>query len=243
MRITLLTAFTAFLFSLAVAQSSSAPFYITNPIEGTVFKGGSSASIQWSNGLDQIAKVSLLTGTNAFTMQSTGITFNINGSLEEYTWKVPKDLPQGATFAIKIDYTKDGTVGSTYSSPFLITNTTGAIVTESFVSTKSSIVSSSLPSSTIGYVSLTTVVLNPASSIASVSSISNANISSASFSSTAASLSITTVLPPSTTKSIFLPSSATAFATTTPQIPNNGSKKLPAAYIFALMSLILVYLH
>lgn len=45
-------------------------------------------SLEWINGVDGSAKVSLLTGTNAATMKPTGYSFTINGADGEYDWKV-----------------------------------------------------------------------------------------------------------------------------------------------------------
>lgn len=45
--------------------------------------------LEWNNGVGT-AKVTVLTGTNAATMNSAGITFNINGADGEYDWTVSR---------------------------------------------------------------------------------------------------------------------------------------------------------
>lgn len=45
-------------------------------------------ALAWTNGVDESAQVSLLTGTNAATMTPTGDSFTIKGSDGEYEWKV-----------------------------------------------------------------------------------------------------------------------------------------------------------
>lgn len=45
-------------------------------------------TLAWTNGVDESAQVSLLTGTNAATMTPTGDSFTIKGSDGEYEWKV-----------------------------------------------------------------------------------------------------------------------------------------------------------
>lgn len=44
--------------------------------------------LAWTNGLDETATVTLLTGTNSLSMHSTGITFSVDGADGEYDWTV-----------------------------------------------------------------------------------------------------------------------------------------------------------
>ncbi|KAF1803044.1 hypothetical protein V8B55DRAFT_1502016 [Mucor lusitanicus] len=200
---------TSLLFIAAVVAQTTAPFYLTSPIVGTTYKAGSTVTITWTNGVDESAQVSLLTGTSAATMHPTGDTFTIKGSDGEYDWKVPSDLPQNATFSFKIDYTDSkGVSGSTYSSGFTITGTTGDVVSQSFVS------------------SIATAVSSAASS--AVSSTSSAAITSSSVRPSSSS-SVSQTSSAATT-------SATASASTTPQAPSAASGfKAPTVAICAIV--------
>ncbi|KAL9555726.1 hypothetical protein MBANPS3_002223 [Mucor bainieri] len=200
---------TSLLFVAAVVAQTTAPFYLTSPIVGTTYKAGSTVTITWTNGVDESADVSLLTGTSAATMHPTGDTFTIKGSDGEYDWKVPSDLPQNATFSFKIDYTDaKGVAGSTYSSGFTITGTTGDVVSQSFVSSIATAVSSAASSA-----------VPSASSTALVSSSARpSSTSSVPQTSSAAS------------------TSATASASTTPQAPSAASGfKAPTVAICAIV--------
>ncbi|KAL7317778.1 hypothetical protein PS15m_004087 [Mucor circinelloides] len=180
------------LFVAAVVAQTTAPFYLTSPIVGTTYKAGSTVTITWTNGVDESAEVSLLTGTSAATMHPTGDTFTIKGSDGEYSWKVPSDLPQNATFSFKIDYTDSkGVSGSTYSSGFTITGTTGDVVSQSFVSSIATAVSTSAVSS----VASSTTVSSSASPSSSTSVSQTSSASSSSSSSSATASASTTPAP------------------------------------------------
>ncbi|KAK4510308.1 Ras GTPase tem1 [Mucor velutinosus] len=200
---------TSLLFVAAVVAQTTAPFYLTSPIVGTTYKAGSTVTITWTNGVDESAQVSLLTGTNAATMHPTGDTFTIKGSDGEYNWKVPSDLPQNATFSFKIDYTDSkGVAGSTYSSGFTITGTTGDVVSQSFVSSIATAVSSAASSA----------VPSASSSAITSSSIRPSSTSSVPQTSSAAT------------------TSATVSASTTPQAPSAASGfKAPTVAICAIV--------
>ncbi|CAO3643885.1 unnamed protein product [Mucor fragilis] len=200
---------TSLLFVAAVVAQTTAPFYLTSPIVGTTYKAGSTATITWTNGNDESAEVSLLTGTSAATMHPTGDTFTIKGSDGEYDWKVPSDLPQNATFSFKIDYTDSkGVSGSTYSSGFTITGTTGDVVSQSFVSSiataVSSIASTAVPSASSSAIVSSSVRPSSSSSVPQTSSTATA--------------------------------SATVSASTTPQAPSAASGfKAPTVAICAIV--------
>ncbi|KAI8647378.1 hypothetical protein BD408DRAFT_479184 [Parasitella parasitica] len=201
MKATVITSFIALFIATAVAQTT-APFYLTSPIVGTSYKAGSTVTITWTNGVDEAAQVSLLTGTNAATMTPTSDSFTIKGSDGEYEWKVPSDLPQNATFAFKIDYTdSNGVAGSTYSSGFTIAGTTGDVVSQSFISSIATAVSTA-----------------PATALSTAASIVSASKPSA--------LPSSSVLVRSSAAPTSASARATASASTTPQVPSaaNGSK-------------------
>ncbi|KAL7331968.1 hypothetical protein PS15p_204084 [Mucor circinelloides] len=125
-------------------------------------------------------------------MHPTGDTFTIKGSDGEYSWKVPSDLPQNATFSFKIDYTDSkGVSGSTYSSGFTITGTTGDVVSQSFVSSIATAVSTSAVSS----VASSTTVSSSASPSSSTSVSQTSSASSSSSSSSATASASTTPAP------------------------------------------------
>ncbi|CEP16134.1 hypothetical protein [Parasitella parasitica] len=211
MKATAITYFLA-LFIAAVVAQTTAPFYLTNPIVGTTYKAGSTVTITWTNGVDDSAQVSLLTGTNAATMTPTGDSFTIKGSDGEYEWKVPSELPQNATFAFKIDYTdSNGAAGSTYSSGFAITGTTGDVVSQSFVSSIATAVSTA-----------------PATALSTAVSTASASRSSA--------VPSSSVLIRSSVMSTSASASATASASTTPQVPSVASgSKAPTVAICAIV--------
>ncbi|KAG2207656.1 hypothetical protein INT46_005067 [Mucor plumbeus] len=227
MKAAIITSFLAFFIAAIVAQTT-APFYLTSPIVGTTYKAGSTCIIEnykisgtaielllftlaWTNGVDESARVSLLTGTNAATMTPTGDSFTIKGSDGEYEWKVPSDLPQNATFSFKIDYTDSkGVAGSTYSSGFTISGTTGDVVSQSFVSSIATAVSSSAPAT-----ALSTAALSASVSRSTVLPISSSSV-------------------PVRTSSASV--SATASASTTPQAPSAASGfKAPTVAICAIV--------
>ncbi|GAA5795364.1 hypothetical protein HPULCUR_000720 [Helicostylum pulchrum] len=145
MKAAIITAFLALCISFVAAQST--PFYITHPLQGDSFKAGSTVTIEWKNGVDKAAKIALLTGTSDATMKYTGVAFTVDGSKGEYDWKVPSDLPQNATFSLKIDFVDPATkaAGTSYSAPFALAGTTGDVVTQSFASASASVSASSLP--------------------------------------------------------------------------------------------------
>ncbi|KAI7892774.1 uncharacterized protein EV154DRAFT_504066 [Mucor mucedo] len=171
-----------------VFAQSTVPFYITHPLQGDSFKAGSTVTIEWKNGVAGSTKVALLTGVNAASMSSTGVTFNVEGSAEEYDWKVPTDLPQNATFSLQISYVDPTTkaAATSYSAAFTLTGTTGDIVTQSFVSVIATAVSSVPPKSSIIATALSSI---PASASASVTRVTpSASISKAPSSTASASV-------------------------------------------------------
>ncbi|KAG2236768.1 hypothetical protein BDF21DRAFT_429920 [Thamnidium elegans] len=161
MKAAIITAFLALCISFVAAQST--PFYITHPLQGDSFKAGSTVTIEWKNGVDKAAKVALLTGTSDATMKYTGVAFTIDGSKGEYDWKVPSDLPQNATFSLKIDFVDPTTkaAGTSYSAPFSLAGTTGDVVTQSFVSAS---VTPSAPVSSKSVVASSSPIPKPSSS-------------------------------------------------------------------------------
>ncbi|KAI9350442.1 hypothetical protein BD770DRAFT_413085 [Pilaira anomala] len=174
MKAAIIIAFLALCISYVAAQST--PFYITHPLQGDSFKAGSNMTLEWKNGVDKAAKVSLLTGTSDATMKYTGISFTIDGPSGEHDWKVPTDLPQNATFSFKIDFFDATTkaAGSSYSAPFSLSGTTGDVVTQPFVSAIASAtpVSVPVPSASVKPSSSIVTVIKPAVTSAPVAAAS-----------------------------------------------------------------------
>ncbi|GAA5811005.1 hypothetical protein MFLAVUS_004434 [Mucor flavus] len=163
MKVAIITALLTLCISFVAAQST--PFYITHPLQGDSFKAGSTVTIEWKNGVDKAAKVALLTGTTDTTMKYTNVSFTVDGSKGEYDWKVPSDLPQNATFSLKIDFVDPATkaAGTSYSAPFALAGTTGDVVTKPFVSASASVSASVAPVSSIPVAS-STPIAKPSSS-------------------------------------------------------------------------------
>ncbi|KAL9558247.1 hypothetical protein MBANPS3_000990 [Mucor bainieri] len=93
-------------------------FYITAPLENNVYSAGGVVTTEWNNGVPGPFKLELLKGSNAASMQNTGIPFkNTEGSTGSYKWQVPSDVPAG-TYAFH--YVFNG--GESYSPQFKITS-------------------------------------------------------------------------------------------------------------------------
>ncbi|GAN11211.1 hypothetical protein MAM1_0506c10770 [Mucor ambiguus] len=118
------------LFGALVTVTSAAPaafmsddpdttkFYITAPLENNVYSAGGVVATEWNNGVPGPFKLELLKGSNAASMQNTGIPFkNAEGSTGSYKWQVPSDVPAG-TYAFH--YVFNG--GESYSPQFKITS-------------------------------------------------------------------------------------------------------------------------
>ncbi|KAI8335161.1 hypothetical protein BC941DRAFT_503890 [Chlamydoabsidia padenii] len=147
------------LIALATAQSSTSPFYITNPLPGTVLKAGDTIDIEWNNGIDEIAQVTIIQGANSGTMSPTDISFEVEGDEGSHTFKVPKTLSPAGTYAFQFEYTdSNGSTQYAYSGPFSVTGGAGTITSSTApgtatlahaTSSSSSIVSSPSPLSNI----------------------------------------------------------------------------------------------
>ncbi|KAK4518865.1 Flavin-linked sulfhydryl oxidase of the mitochondrial IMS [Mucor velutinosus] len=117
------------LFGALVTVTSAAPafmaddpdttkFYITAPLENNVYSAGGVVTTEWINGVPGPFKLELLKGSNAASMQNTGVPFkNTEGSTGSYKWQVPSDVPAG-TYAFH--YVFNG--GESYSPQFKITS-------------------------------------------------------------------------------------------------------------------------
>ncbi|CAM0137075.1 hypothetical protein VKS41_008235 [Umbelopsis sp. WA50703] len=107
----------AFVAAVVTAQST-APYYITAPIQGTNFTAGDSAEIDWTNGSDQKITLSLLNGPSAQTESVLMvIASNVNGDDGSYTWNIPTSVAVSDTYSIRIEY---GTGNYSYSAAFAI---------------------------------------------------------------------------------------------------------------------------
>ncbi|ORZ18493.1 hypothetical protein BCR42DRAFT_435829 [Absidia repens] len=114
--------------TLVTAQSTSSPFYITNPLPGTVLKAGDSFDLEWNNGLDQTVNVILIQGNDAGTMKPTDISFDVDGDDGSYTFHVPKSLADAKNYAFQFEYKDDkGLTQYAYSGPVSVSGGSGTI--------------------------------------------------------------------------------------------------------------------
>ncbi|KAG1466067.1 hypothetical protein G6F46_007534 [Rhizopus delemar] len=144
------------------SQASYPYYYITNPIQGSIFKAGSNVTISWINGASGTATVYLLFGSDASTMRPTDIVFDINGEDGEYDWSVPSNLSQYTTYSLMISYpTESGNIGVAYSSSFIITGISSFVSSQAPVvtmsSTASTMISTSVPYATPSSSSLSAI--------------------------------------------------------------------------------------
>ncbi|KAI9260823.1 hypothetical protein BY458DRAFT_259549 [Sporodiniella umbellata] len=111
------------------------PFYITNPVQGTILTANTNATISWLNGTSNTAKIYVLEGEKANAMQLTGISFDIDGSKGSFVWKVPTQLPPNNTYTLMVAYpTSPNTNETSYSSQFRIIQLNSSSATKSFSS-------------------------------------------------------------------------------------------------------------
>ncbi|KAG1551129.1 hypothetical protein G6F49_009081 [Rhizopus delemar] len=144
------------------SQASYPYYYITNPIQGSIFKAGSNVTISWINGASGTATVYLLFGSDASTMRPTDIVFDINGEDGECDWSVPSNLSQYTTYSLMISYpTESGNIGVAYSSSFIITGISSFVSSQAPVvtmsSTASTMISTSVPYATPSSSSLSAI--------------------------------------------------------------------------------------
>ncbi|KAI7874040.1 hypothetical protein K492DRAFT_174896, partial [Lichtheimia hyalospora FSU 10163] len=118
------------------------PFYITSPLQGTVYKAGETATIRWINGMDIKAKVRLLEETGTSPLQPSGYEFTVQGDSGHHDWQTPSDLEPDASYALQFIYqnSDDDEPAFSYSGRFSITggNATHQHPATSSSSTKSS---------------------------------------------------------------------------------------------------------
>ncbi|KAI7898341.1 uncharacterized protein BX663DRAFT_525491 [Cokeromyces recurvatus] len=105
--------------ALPLADPSTLPFYITAPLNGTVYRTGTSAITKWRNGLDGPFKIYVLQGSNPELMQNTGVELTANGKAGDYSWTVPESFTEG-TYAFQYVYNIGGVSGESFSPQFQI---------------------------------------------------------------------------------------------------------------------------
>ncbi|KAI9287762.1 Ser-Thr-rich glycosyl-phosphatidyl-inositol-anchored membrane family-domain-containing protein [Umbelopsis sp. AD052] len=167
------TVFALVAFVVAAATAQTTPYYITAPIQGTSFKAGSSAEIDWINGNSENVTLSLLNGPTAQTQSIIMvIAKNVNGDDGSYTWTIPTSVGVSNTYAIQIQY---GSGNFSYSAPFGVSggNTT---LSYSAVPTTSSMIS--LASSSVA-TAISTAMSHAPSSMSTSASASAAAATSA----------------------------------------------------------------
>ncbi|KAG1451929.1 hypothetical protein G6F56_007956 [Rhizopus delemar] len=146
------------------SESNDSNYYITNPIQNTSFKAGSTVIVSWINGTSGYATVYLLSGISASNMEPTGVVFTVDGEIGGYEWTVPTDMLDNTTYSLMFSFpTENGTTGVSYSSSFMIIGENGSVNSSSIVNVSSYVVSSSISalfthsstidSSTVTYVS------------------------------------------------------------------------------------------
>ncbi|CAO3683306.1 unnamed protein product [Umbelopsis ramanniana] len=165
-------ALVAFIAAAVTAQSTT-PYYITAPIQGTAFKAGSSAEIDWINGDSGNVTLSLLNGPTAQTQSILlVIAKNVNGDDGSYTWTIPTSVGVSSTYTIQIQY---GTGNYSYSAPFSVSGGTTTL-SYSAVPTTSSMLS--LASSSVA-TAISTAMSHAPSSMSTSASASAAAATSA----------------------------------------------------------------
>ncbi|CDS11865.1 hypothetical protein LRAMOSA04061 [Lichtheimia ramosa] len=107
--------------TLVYAQDT--PFYITSPLQGTIYKAGETATIRWINGIDEEAKVRLLQETGTSPLQPSGYEFTVQGDKGHHDWQTPSDLEPDASYALQFIYqnSDDDDTTFSYSGRFSIT--------------------------------------------------------------------------------------------------------------------------
>ncbi|KAI8583373.1 hypothetical protein K450DRAFT_223320 [Umbelopsis ramanniana AG] len=167
------TVFALVAFVVAAASAQTTSYYITAPIQGTAFKAGSSAEIDWINGSSENVTLSLLNGPTAQTQSVLlVIAKDVNGDDGSYTWTIPTTVGVSSTYTVQIQY---GTGNYSYSAPFSVTGGTTTL-SYSAVPTTSSMLS--LASSSIA-TAISTAMSHAPSSISASASISAAAATSA----------------------------------------------------------------
>ncbi|GAB5589310.1 hypothetical protein Unana1_04210 [Umbelopsis nana] len=122
-------------FFVATVTAQTAPYYITSPIQGTTYKAGQSAEIDWLNGNSESITISLLNGPTPQTQSILSvIASNVNGADGSYTWTVPASVAVSSTYSIQIKY---GGGNYSYSSPFSITGGSSTLSYSAMPSTSS----------------------------------------------------------------------------------------------------------
>ncbi|CAO3599104.1 unnamed protein product [Absidia cylindrospora] len=204
--------------ALVTAQSSDSPFYITYPLSGASLKAGESIDLTWINGLDQKVKVTVIQGADSKTMSPTGISFNVNGDDESYTWTVPKSLAAAGTYAFQFEFKNNGATQYSYSGPVSVTGGTGTV--SSSTATATGVSSSAAASSA-----------SAKSSSAVASSSSSSVVASSSSSSVAASSSVAS-------------NNSTISASSTPSPTNNSAAGIKiTSIVLAVPALVLAALY
>ncbi|CAO3676215.1 unnamed protein product [Umbelopsis vinacea] len=171
------TAFALVAFVVATVTAQSTPYYITAPIQGTSFKVGDSAEIDWINGDSSKVTLSLLNGPTPQTESVISvIASNVNGDDGSYTWTIPASVAVSSTYAIQIQY---GTGNYSYSAPFSVTGGTKTLSYSAVPSSASlSAASSSAPSSLSTVIP--TVLTTASSTVATPSASGSASAAAAS---------------------------------------------------------------
>ncbi|KAL0087400.1 hypothetical protein J3Q64DRAFT_1479264 [Phycomyces blakesleeanus] len=121
MKAVFVSLFTILAASLASAQSSLLPYYITAPLPGVSYTAGETAKITWANGASEQVTIDVIGGTIATAMQPTGKTFTADGASGTAEWVVPADLVSNAIqYAFQIHYTANGVSESVFSASFYV---------------------------------------------------------------------------------------------------------------------------
>ncbi|KAI9480607.1 MAG: hypothetical protein EXX96DRAFT_563483 [Benjaminiella poitrasii] len=105
--------------ALPISDPSTTPFYITAPLNNTVYTSGTTAITTWRNGIPGTFSINVLQGSDPELLQNTNITLTGNGATGAYAWLVPEYLV-GGTYAFRYIYTIDGISGESYSNLFKV---------------------------------------------------------------------------------------------------------------------------
>ena len=132
--------FLFFAINLVLAQN----YYITNPIQGTVFKAGEKETILWNKLNDQelldvkSVRIDLVDG-DSNNARLVRLVAEVSSNVNVYDWNVPSDLVPKSDYFLRMSArSKSGQVVYNYSARFSILGGTGKEIPSSGSSSSNS---------------------------------------------------------------------------------------------------------
>lgn len=123
--------FLFFAINLVLAQN----YYITNPVQGTVFKAGEKETILWNKLNEQelldvkSIRIDLVDG-DSNNARLVRLVAEVSPNINVYEWKVPSDLVAKSDYFLRMSArSKSGQVVYNYSARFSILGGTGKEIT------------------------------------------------------------------------------------------------------------------